>query len=123
MRDVIMVKSYCAKATHVLATVGKTAPARVGDFIAAHRAFVARDVDNFDDVRVVFVAAHRHFDALCKDCPFFIYATTHRRDFPRDDDFRNIQNVFFKRACPRLLCNFAQHLIFEILHLCIEFSH
>ena len=64
MRHVIFVEGDRAESADVLATVRKATAAGVSDFVTAHRTFVAGDIDNFYDVRVLFVAAHREFHAF-----------------------------------------------------------
>ena len=64
MRHVIFVEGDRAESADVLATVRKATAAGVSDFVAAHRTFVAGDIDNFYDVGVLFVAAHSEFHAF-----------------------------------------------------------
>ena len=121
--DVLAVESKRAEFANVFATVSKTASASGGDFVAAHRTFVASDVDNLDYVGIVLVAAHSEFDSFTQNRAFFVHAAAHRRDFAGNYALWNVDGVFVERTCPRLSCDFAKNFIFEMLNFCIEYSH
>ena len=123
MGNVVLIEAYCPEFAHVLASVSQTAAAGVGNLVSAHRTFVAGDVDNFDYVRVFLVAAHGDFYPFDNDCAFLINAATHRRDFARDDDFRNVRNGFQKLVLPSGPCDLSQDLVLQMLNFRVEFSH
>ncbi len=58
VRDVILVEGKRAEAADVLAAVCEAAAAGVGHFVTAHRALVACDLDDLDNIGIVAVAAH-----------------------------------------------------------------
>ena len=121
--NVVLIEAYGPEFAHVLASVSQTAAAGVGNLVSAHRTFVAGDVDNFDYVRVFLVAAHGDFYPFDNDCAFLINAATHRRDFPGDDDFRNVRNGFQKLVLPSGPCDLSQDLVLQMLNFRVEFSH
>ena len=123
MRDVLSVKRDCTEFAGVFATVCKTAAASLCDFVSAHRALVASNVDDFDDVGIFLISAHCKFDALCQNCAFFVNATTHGWDFARHDTFGNVDRGLSESVRPRFPCDFAKHFIFEMLNFCVENSH
>ena len=123
MRDVLTVKGKRAEFTHVFATVSKTASASGGNFVAAHRALVASDIDDFDDVRIIGISSHSEFDAFAENGAFLIHAATHSRHFAGNDTLWYIDSVFIERTRLRLSCDFAQNFVFEMLNFSIENSH
>ena len=120
MRNVLSVKRDCAELAHVFATMRQ---AGLRNFIAAHRALVASDVDDFDDVGIFFVAAHCELDALCQNGALFVHATTHGGDFARHDAFGDVDGSLAELAIPCFFCHFAKHFVFEMLNFCVENSH
>ena len=64
MRLLLMIKGNGSSFADILASMRKAAPAGLGYFIAAHRALIAGNIDHFDDIRVVFISAHRNFNPL-----------------------------------------------------------
>jgi len=64
MRDVVFVESNRAEAASVVTTVRKTTSACVCNLVTVDGAFVAGDVDNFNNILVVRVAAHSEFNSL-----------------------------------------------------------
>ena len=112
MRNVIMVEAYCTEFTRVFASVRKTAAASISNLITAHRALVARYIDDFDNVRIVGIAAHRELYTLGQNRAFLINATTHGRHFPGNDSLRNVENVLNERVVPRVASDLAKNLIF-----------
>ena len=111
-----------AAAAHVLAAVRKAAAARLGDDMAADRALVAGDLDNFDDIRIMLVAAHCELDALLHDRALLIDTAAHCR-LILDDQLRDLvvcSEEIILKPIPR---NLAQYLVFQVLYLGIKFSH
>ena len=121
--NVVLVKSDCAEFAHVLATVSKTAAACVGHFVAAHRAFVAGNVNDFDYIGVGFVTAHCYFYTFGKNSTFLVNATTHCGYFARDNALRDVYCRFGKAIRPRFTSDFTQNFVLQMLNFCIEFSH
>ena len=107
-----MIKGYGTEFADVLATVCKTAAASVRDFVTAYGAFVASDVDNLDDVGVLFVSADRELNAFAENCSFLVYAATHRRFVAGNDLLGDIHHPLEECAVPREACNLTQNLIF-----------
>ena len=73
----VMVKGNCTTLTNILATVSKTTSAGVSYLIACCGTFIAGDINNLNNIGVFMVTAHSDFNALRKNCTFFINATTH----------------------------------------------
>jgi len=122
MRLLVLIKGDRAHGADVFTAVRNAAAAGIRHFIAAHRAFIAGNIQNFYDVRVFLISPKRHSDALADDRPLLIDATAHRRLFARDDlrrDFqhRPIQLIF--KGIPR---HFPQHFVFQMLNFGIKFS-
>ena len=117
-----MVEGDGVLAAGVLAAVRKTPAAGVGHFIAARRAVVARDVDDFDDVGVAAVAAHGELDPLRDDGALLIHAAAHGGHVARDDGLGDVRDVLQQIPPPRAARDFAQHLILQILYFCVECS-
>ena len=107
MRHMIVVKSDGSKTTYILTPVGKTSSAGTGDFISAHRALVAGNIDHLDHIRVVLVAAHGNLDPFGKNGPFLVYATAHGGHLSRDDGFGNIKSSLGKPSCPGFSGDFS----------------
>ena len=119
----VLVEADGTALADVLAAVCDTAAAGLGDSIAAHRAFVAGDVDDLDDVGVLLVAAERHADAFADDGALLVNAAAHRRLRSLDDHLGNLgvaveQSVF--ESQPR---DFTKDFVFQKLYLGIELSH
>ena len=122
MRSLVLVERDGAAAAHVLAAVRKAAAARLGDDMAADRALVAGDLDDFDDIRIMLVAAHCELDALLHDRALLIDTAAHRR-LILDDQLRDLvvcSEEIILKPIPR---NLAQYLVFQVLYLGIKFSH
>ena len=66
---------------------------------------VAGNVDNLDDVRVAFVAAHRDFHTLADNRPFFIDTAAHGGLGSLDEDLRDIVKAFEQRIVEGVACN------------------
>ncbi|CCX42320.1 unknown [Clostridium sp. CAG:1024] len=106
----------------VLAAVRKAAAAVLGHGVAAGGAFVTGDVERLDHVGVFGVAAHGEFDTLGEDRAFFIDAAAHGRLPSGDDGLRDVQQVLVERPVPCKACDLAQHLVFHVLYLGVEFA-
>ena len=106
----------------VHALVGDAAAAGFGDAHALDRALVAGDLDNFDDIRIMLVAAHCELDALLHDRALLIDTAAHCR-LILDDQLRDLvvcSEEIILKPIPR---NLAQYLVFQVLYLGIKFSH
>ena len=103
--------------------MSETTATRICHLVTAHRTLVARHINHFNDIRIFIVAAHGKLYTLSENCTLFIYAATHCRRVSGDYCFRNIKDVVKKGIVPRKSCNFAENLIFQVLNLCIKFSH
>ena len=101
----------------------KTSSASVRDFISANGALIAGNINNLDNVRIILVSAHRKVYALLENGSFLINAATHCRSFSRNDYFRDIVKVFVQSVFPCLSGNLSQNLVFQMLYLCVKFSH
>jgi len=110
-----------ASRADVLTAVNDTAPARGSDENAVDRAFVASDIDDFDDVRVSFVAAEREFDTLLKYRAFLIYTATHARLRPRYDLFRNVGVNARHIALVSAFYDFFEYFVFKFLYFRVEY--
>ena len=111
VRHVVFVERNRAETAYVLATVRKATAAGVGYFVTAHRAFVARDIDNFDDVRLIVIQPHGDAHALRQNRAFLINAATHRGNFAGNDGFGDVDRGLRKSARPRFARNFAQNFV------------
>ena len=121
MSDVVFVERNRSEMTGVFTTVSETTSARARYFVAVYGAFVAGYIYRLDYVRVVHIAAHSDFYSFGKYRSFLVYATTHRRNFARNDNLRYAYRVLGKRAFPHRTRDFAKYLIFQTLYLCVEF--
>ena len=101
----------------------KTAAAGIGYFVAAHGTFVTGNVYYLNHIRVRLVAAHCDFYTLGKYGAFLVDTATHGGRFAGNDFFRNIYSGFRETVVPCLTGDLTQYPVFEILYLCIEFSH
>ena len=122
MRNMLFIEGECAKLTHILAVMRKTATARLAYLVSAGRTFVARYTDNLNDIRVVFISAHCHLDALLNDCSLLIDTATRARYISRNNLFRYIKNGFKERAVPLSAGNLLQNLVVYIFYLGIKSS-
>ena len=123
VRLLLLIKRDGAAAAYVLAAVCKTTAAGLCDDMAADRAFVAGDINDLNHVGVVLIAAHGYLDALGQDRALLVYAAAHRRRLAGDYFLRDVKECFIEIGVPRMLCDRAQNLIFEMLDLSIEFVH
>ena len=122
-RLLVLVKRDSAFLAGVLTAVSYTASAGVGDFIAADGALITGNADTLDNIRVILVAAHCKLDALLNDSSLFIHAAAHCRLGAGDNRFGNIVDCFKQITLKRLAGNLTEHLVFQILNLCVKFSH
>ena len=122
VRLLLLIKRDGAAAAYVLAAVCKTTAAGLCDDMTADRAFVAGNLDDFDDVRVFLVAAHSELDALLNDGALFVDAAAHRRFF-FDDQLRNLIVCGVEVILKTVTCDLAQDLILQILDFRIKLSH
>ena len=88
--DMMLVERDGAEAADVLAAVCKAAAAGVGDFVSAHRALVAGDLDDLDDVGVILVSAHSELYSLSENGALLIDAAAHCGSVSGYDHFRNV---------------------------------
>jgi len=123
MRDVVFVEGERALLANVLATVGKAASAGIRDLISADGTLVTGDLDDLNDVGVLSVAADSKLNALAKYCALLINATAHRRLVSGNDDLGNVDAILKQAVVPRKTGDLAEHLIFQMLNFCIEFTH
>ncbi len=107
----------------LLATMGQTPTASVAYLHAANRAFIASGIDDFQNVFVVFVATHGEFDAIGGNSSFFINATPHRRSGTRGYFLRDIGDILLQSTVIVAFRHFLKNMVFEFLHLGIEFQH
>ena len=107
----------------IFAPVSQTSSASVCDLIPSDGTFVTGNVNDFDDIRVVFISAHCEFDSFRQNCAFLVNTATHRRRFSGNDQFRNVKQVIVKSVFPRLSGDFSQYLVFKMLYLCVEFPN
>ena len=123
MSDMVTVKGYCAEAADVLAAVCKAAAAGVCYLVAAHRAFVAGDINDLDNIWVALIAAHSHFYSFGEYSSFLINAAAHGRGLTGDYGLRDIYCCFRQAICPGFPCDFTQDFVFQMLYFRIKFSH
>ncbi|MPM64325.1 hypothetical protein SDC9_111211 [bioreactor metagenome] len=109
--------------TGVLAAMRDAAAANRRHVVARNRAFVAGDIQRFDDIRILLAAAHRELHPFAEDGSFLIDATAHGGLFARHDRLWDIQQGLLQRVVKRALCNLAERAVFKILHLVFELSH
>ena len=64
MRHMICIKCNRTTPAHILASMGKTAPARLRDYITAYRTLVAGDINDLDHIFVGTIPAHCKLDAF-----------------------------------------------------------
>jgi hypothetical protein len=121
--NVIVIEGDRASLTYVFTSVSQTAAAGIRDLIACGGTFIASDVDNLNDIGVILVAAHDHFYTFSEDSSFFVYAATHGGGLSGNDHLGDIQNFFEQSIIPCASCDFAKHLIFQVLNFCVKLSH
>jgi hypothetical protein len=107
MRNVIVIKGDSSELTNVLAAVSETSATGVGDLISANGTLVASNLNDLDNIRVVFISTHRKLYALSEDRALLIYTATHRRLVTGYGLFGNIHNILKKLILPREACYFA----------------
>ena len=112
MRDVVFVKRQSASFADVLASVGKTASARVCNFVSAHGTLVTGYVYNLNDVFVIIFSAHCKLYSLLQNCTFLVYTATHCGGVSRHNDFGYFKHIFKQGITPRLTRNLTKHFIF-----------
>ena len=120
VRSLVLVERDGAAAADVLTAVREAAAAGFRDDVAADRALVAGDLDDFDDVRIVLVSAHRELDAFLHDRALLVDAAAHRR-FILDDQLRNLIVCGKEVILKRVARNLTQHLYFRYCILVSNF--
>ena len=111
MRLLLAVKGDRASAAYILAAVGKTAAACLGNIVAAHRTFIAGNFDNLNNIGIFLIPAHCNLNAFFEYSALLVNAATHCRLIAGNDLFRNIEHMLLKRSVPFLARNLAQNLI------------
>jgi hypothetical protein len=107
MRNVIVIKGDSPELTNVLAAVSKTSATGVSNLIAANGTLVASNLNDLDNIRVVFISTHRKLYALSEDRALLIYTATHCRLVTGYELPRNIHNILKKLIFPRKSRYFA----------------
>ena len=120
---VVLIERNRAEPAGILAPVCQTSAAGIGHLVAAHRAFVAGNIDDLNDIRIAPVSAHCDFHTLGKNGALLIDTAPHGRNFPRHNGLRNIDCGLCQASCPCLPRHFSEHLVFQMLNLCIKFPH
>ena len=120
---VITVKGQRTELAHVLATVSQTTAASVGDLVAAYGTFVAGDVDDLNDVGIFLVSTHGQLNALAQNGALLVHTATHGGLFTGRELLGNIHHILHELVFPGKASNLSQHLIFQMLDFCIEFTH
>ena len=123
MRFLFFVEPNRIARANVLAAMGDASPAGIRDYVAADRTFITGNIDDLDDIGVVFVTAHRELDTLRQDRPFFIYATAHGRFRAGRDLFGNITDAVKQTVLKRRTRNLAQNFVFDQLNFGVKFVH
>ena len=123
MGHMVVVEGDGLALAHVLAAVGQAATAGARHLIARSRALIAGDVDHLDDVGVLLVAAHGQLHALAQDGPLLVHAAAHGGHLAGHDGLGDLQHLFGGQAVPRAAGHLTQHLVLQILHLCVKLSH
>ena len=123
MRFLFFIKPNRIARAHVLAAMGNTPAAGIRDYVAADRTFVTGNIDDLDDIGVVFVTAHRELDTLRQDRPFFIYAAAHGRFRAGRNLFRNITDAVKQTILKRRARNLTQDFVFNQLNFGVKFVH
>ena len=117
----VLVKGDGAYPASVLTAVGNAATAGVADIVAGHGALVAGNVDHFNDIGVVFIAAHGQLDALFHNGPLFVDAAAHG-GFLLDDQLGDFRIGVQQTVLKGITGNLTKNLIFQVLYLGIKFS-
>ena len=119
----VLIKGNRLHMTSAKAAVRQTSAASIGDFHPADRALIASWLNDFEEVRVIFIAPEGKLNPLRGDRPFFVDAATHRWLGPRRDDLRNRKKILLKSAFQIALGDLFENPVFEFLDLGIEFDH
>ena len=101
----VAVKADCAKPANVFTAVCQAAAAGVGYFVTANRALVTCNFNNFNNVRVMTVAAHSNFNPFANDGSFLINTAACGRYVAGNYCFRYVHKVFQKPVFPGKACN------------------
>jgi hypothetical protein len=107
MRNVIVIKGDSPELTNVLAAVSETTTTGVSNLIATNGTLVASNLNDLDNIRVVFISTHRKLYTLSEDRALLIYTATHRWLVTGHELFGNIHNILKKLILPREACYFA----------------
>jgi hypothetical protein len=107
MGNVVVIERNRAKLTNILATVSETSAAGIGYFKSSNRTLVASNLNDLDNIRVVFISTHRKLYALSEDRALLIYTATHCRLVTGYELPRNIHNILKQSVIPRKTRNFA----------------
>jgi hypothetical protein len=103
----VVIERNRAELTNILAAVSETTTTGVSNLIAANGTLVASNLNDLDNIRVVFISTHRKLYALSEDRALLIYTATHCRLVTGYELPRNIHNILKKLILPREACYFA----------------
>ena len=117
----MLVKGNGAPAAGVLAAMGNTAPAGVADIVAGHGAFIAGNINDFDDVGVVLVPAHSQLDPLLHHGALLVDAAPHG-GLLLDNQLGNLGIGVQQPVLKGVAGNLPQHLVLQVLNLGVELS-
>ena len=106
---------------NVLAAVGNAAPAGIADVVTGHGAFITSDVDDLDDVGIVFIPTQSQLDTFLHDGPLLVDAAPHS-GLILNNELGNLGVGVQQAVLKGIAGNLPQYLILQILHLCVEFS-
>ena len=107
VRHVIRVERDRTETAGVFATVRKATAAGVRHFVAAHRTFVAGNIDHLYHVGLIVIQPHGDTHTLGKNSAFFVYAATHCGNLPGNDGLGNIDRRLCEPSRPRFTRHFT----------------
>ena len=111
--SVLVNNRYSVLRTVLLALVCQTTPASRRNHNSVNGTFVTSYIYNFNDIRIVFVAAERKFNSFADYRPFLIDTTTHSRIRSRDNLFRNVKINAFQISVVYMFDDGFQRFIFK----------
>ena len=91
--------------------------------VAADRALVAGDVDDFHHIGIALVAAHGDLDAFGYNGALLVDAAAQFALGAGGDHLGNVQINVLQTAFVVVTCHLAQNLVFQFLYVCIKQTH
>ena len=124
MRHLFIIKINRSRLTCVRAPMGNTSPTEIRNRMPCFRTFITGDINNLNDIRIIFISTQRDFNPFCYNRSVLINTTAHGRlAF-----FHNFIGDLIEHRKgiipqPSLISHFHQNFVLQFLHICIKNSH